>query len=83
MRYLHWVKFANLGFFLINKIYWKFEFGFKYLFEFCTFLDIYIWVIFVFALTYFTILLAEYEFITRRVQNFMEENGNKKAIGRH
>ena len=81
MRYFCWVIFVNLDPFLIGEICWtnlKFELGLNICFEFCTFLDIYIWVIFVFAWVRFVIMLAEYEFMTRGARNFMEESETRK-----
>ena len=38
---------------------------------------------FVFAWTYFIILLIEYEFMIRETQNFMERNKTWKVVGRY
>ena len=79
-----------MGPFLIGEIYWtnlKFEFGLKYLF----------WALYIseyLSLTYFwfcmgsfqysiDILLVNYEFMTRKTLNFMEENETRKAVGEH
>ena len=52
-------------------------------FELCKFLDIYIWTIFVFAWIHSTILLTEYEFMTRGIWNFMEKSETWKTIRKH
>ena len=59
---------------------WNLNLGLNINCEFYTFLDIYILVIFVFAWTHSTILLAKYEFMTRRVWNFMKESETQKVV---
>ena len=78
VRYFCRVILTDLGLFLIGKICCL-----NICLWFCTFLDIYIWAIFVFAWTYSVVLLAEYELMTRGTWNFMEESEIEKAIRRH
>ena len=50
------------------------DLGSNICFGLCTFLDIYIWTIFIFAWVHSIIMLVEYEFMTRGARNFIEEN---------
>ena len=86
--YYWWInlKFANLGSSWLTKfvgLIWNLNLGLNIYCEFYTFLDIYIWAIFVFVWAYSTILLAEYEFMTRGTRNFMKESETRKTIRRH
>ena len=62
---------------------WNLYLGLNIYYEFYIFLDIYIWVIFVFAWAHSAILLAGYGFMTRGGWNFMEESEIQKVVGRH
>ena len=59
------------------------DLGLNICFGLCTFLDLYIWVIFVFTWAHFAIPLAEYEFMTHGAWNFTKESETRKAVGRH
>ena len=67
VRYFYWVIFVDLGPSWLTKfviLIWNLNLGLNIYCIFYTFLDIYIWVIFVFTWAHSTILLNEYEFIT-------------------
>ena len=86
MRYFCWVIFANLCQFWLIKfigLIWNLNLSLNICLGFCTYLDIYIWAIFVFAWAYSAILLAEYGFMTHETRNFIEENETWKVLGKH
>ena len=62
---------------------WNLNLGLNICLEFCASLDIYIHAIFVFAWTYYAILLAEYELMTRGAWNFMKESEIETTVRRH
>ena len=71
VRYFYCIIFVNLDPFLIVENYWT-NLKFEYLFRILYISGYLLWAILVFAWANSANLLAEYKFMTRGVQNFME-----------
>ena len=86
MWYFCWVIFANLGPFLISKIYWtnlKFEFSLNTYCKFYTFLDIYNLDYFCFCMGLFCNFVGWVLIYDTWSMEFMEESENQKVIRRY